>query len=514
MLSEDVKPSRLQKAALIAKHFARKAAGHQMSIIDVNASGDATLVPFGGNVGIGTYSAAYKVDVSQPLAAGTARFLNTNSAWATDVAIDYAPSGGTLAGSIGLSSRLNGDIWIRSGNSSGSMIFQTAGQNERMRIDNTGQVGIGASPTAGRVLTITKNITGGTGNASYGIVLNSTVQSDANTYAYGMQTALSTQATSYTQSQLYYYTAAQGTFGAGSTVSNQYAFVTGANMIGATNNYGFYNNIPVGSGRWGFYSPIGTANNFFGATTLVASNSLTDTSSVLQIAGPTVLSTFLNNQYSYTFKFVKSRATTPGSYSLISSGDQIGYFIFKGDDGTAYQDAAYIHCYAEGTPAAGSMPGRLSFSTSAPGSVSPTVRMTIDSSGQVGIGATPAAGYSFAIAKNITGGASNTSYGMSITGFIQTDSNTQAALYSTIAQTAANSAPYTLNEIRHYNAYQGTLGANTTVTSQSGFIATSTLTGATYNYGFYGNIPVGAGDWNFYAAGTANNILLDKFNTV
>ena len=33
MLAEDVKPSRLQKASLIAKHFARKAAGQQISIV-------------------------------------------------------------------------------------------------------------------------------------------------------------------------------------------------------------------------------------------------------------------------------------------------------------------------------------------------------------------------------------------------------------------------------------------------------------------------------------------------
>lgn len=33
MLAEDVKPSRLQKAALLAKHFARKAAGHQIAVV-------------------------------------------------------------------------------------------------------------------------------------------------------------------------------------------------------------------------------------------------------------------------------------------------------------------------------------------------------------------------------------------------------------------------------------------------------------------------------------------------
>ncbi len=45
MLAEDVKPSRLHKAALIAKHFARKAAGHQLSIIAF-AEIQKKIVPF------------------------------------------------------------------------------------------------------------------------------------------------------------------------------------------------------------------------------------------------------------------------------------------------------------------------------------------------------------------------------------------------------------------------------------------------------------------------------------
>lgn len=45
MLAEDVKPSRLQKAVLIAKHFARRAAGHQISIVAF-AEIQKKIVPF------------------------------------------------------------------------------------------------------------------------------------------------------------------------------------------------------------------------------------------------------------------------------------------------------------------------------------------------------------------------------------------------------------------------------------------------------------------------------------
>lgn len=49
MLAEDVKPSRLQKAILIAKHFARKAAGHQISVIAF-AEVQTKIVPFTNDI--------------------------------------------------------------------------------------------------------------------------------------------------------------------------------------------------------------------------------------------------------------------------------------------------------------------------------------------------------------------------------------------------------------------------------------------------------------------------------
>lgn len=51
------------------------------------------------------------------------------------------------------------------------------------------------------------------------------------------------------------------------------------------------------------------------------------------------------------------------------------------------------------------------------------------------------------------------------------------------------------------------LGSTNTVTNLYGFIAESTLTSATNNYGFYGNIAAATGRWNLYMNGTANNYL-------
>ena len=83
--------------------------------------------------------------------------------------------------------------------------------------------------------------------------------------------------------------------------------------------------------------------------------------------------------------------------------------------------------------------------------------------------------------------------------------STQANYFSTVASTEADT--FTVNSISHFLASQGTLGANSTVTNQYGFIVASNLVGATNNYGFYGGLPLSVGKWNLYMGGTANNYL-------
>jgi len=78
-----------------------------------------------------------------------------------------------------------------------------------------------------------------------------------------------TVAASFTLSGLQHFYAGQGTFGAGSAVTNQYGFLVDANLIGATNNFGFFSDIPAGSNRWNFFAG-GTARNYFAGGTEVA----------------------------------------------------------------------------------------------------------------------------------------------------------------------------------------------------------------------------------------------------
>jgi len=96
-----------------------------------------------------------------------------------------------------------------------------------------------------------------------------------------------------------------------------------------------------------------------------------------------------NNSNASTLNLSKSRG---GTSTIVNNGDDLGAIRFSGADGTDIETrAAEIVCVVDGTPGANDMPGRIALSTTADGASSPTERMRIDSSGNVGINRTPAA---------------------------------------------------------------------------------------------------------------------------
>jgi hypothetical protein len=122
--------------------------------------------------------------------------------------------------------------------------------------------------------------------------------------------------------------------------------------------------------------------------------------------------------------------------------------------------------------------------------------------GALGIGTLPAASTITLVGGNLATGAATVN-NILVNGLIQSDVTTLYSSYVSNPGTAATA--FTLTTLRHFSATQQTLGVGSAVTTQYGFIANSTLTGATNNYGFYSNIASGTGRWNFYAAGTAVN---------
>jgi hypothetical protein len=80
--------------------------------------------------------------------------------------------------------------------------------------------------------------------------------------------------------------------------------------------------------------------------------------------------------------FGRARGGAIGSTSIVNSGDTLGFISFCGSDGAGTNhQAARVDAEVDGTPGANDMPGRLVFSTTADGAASPTERFRISSTG-------------------------------------------------------------------------------------------------------------------------------------
>jgi hypothetical protein len=145
-----------------------------------------------------------------------------------------------------------------------------------------GSLGIGINSLTGYNLRVLKNITGST--FGFNVSVAGAVQSDVTNNASYIHAISSTQATTFTLPQIRLFSAEQGTFGAGSTVTDQIGFFAQSSLIGATNNFGFYGNIAAGTNRWNLYMN-GTANNYLNGNLQIGSATASAGAEKLQVTG-------------------------------------------------------------------------------------------------------------------------------------------------------------------------------------------------------------------------------------
>jgi hypothetical protein len=83
-----------------------------------------------------------------------------------------------------------------------------------------------------------------------------------------------------------------------------------------------------------------------------------------------------------TLIFTKSRGTTKGANTIVQSGDNVGTLRWFAADGTdANSEVAQIRAQIDNTPGSNDTPGRLIFKTTSDGASDVTERMRIDSNG-------------------------------------------------------------------------------------------------------------------------------------
>jgi len=139
---------------------------------------------------------------------------------------------------------------------------------------------------------------------------------------------------------------------------------------------------------------------------LVGTSTSLDVNAGLQIAVNSSFSDFYplqifhfdstNDASGPTTIYTRSKSDTVGTISAVNVDDGLGVILFRGAGTSNYVNGALIKAEVDaGTVSNTSMPTRLVFSTTADGAASPTERMRIDSSGNLGVGVTSPATASF-----------------------------------------------------------------------------------------------------------------------
>lgn len=372
-----------------------------------------------------------------------------------------------------------------------------------------GNVAIGGNPSATVTLHLQKSITGGTSAQS--IRFSGVIQSDVTVEGIGVLNRLSTQAAPFTLVDYEHFYASQGTIGAGSAVTNQRGFYAPSNLIGATNNFAFQGSIAEGTGRYNLYMN-GTASNYLAGSLGIGGVPSADAK--VEVAGTYPSSGAVSrvirangiipSTTTATARLFGTESNTQAAVfnisnlqhfcalqSTMGAGSTVtNQYGFLTD--TAFTGATNNYGFYGNIPAA---TGRYNLYMS--GTASNYL------AGSLGIGSTPINSATLDIRKNITG-ATN-SYGVLSVAQIQSDVTANANIYQ--SQPSTQATAFTLPNLRHFYASQASIGATSAVTNQFGYQAELTLTGATNNYGFFGNIPAATGRYNLYMAGTADNYL-------
>jgi hypothetical protein len=381
--------------------------------IDDNAPSNSITIDSNENVGIGGVPAT----VNQRL------FIEGNNAALIMAEIKNigGPSALQITANNGTDARVvfgdladNGRGRIIYSNSDESMQFAVNNLSEKMRIDSSGNVGIGNS-IPGNFNAGANNLVVGSGSGDEGITIYSGSANKGNIYFADASTGTG----EYTGFIDYQHSTDSLRFGTNGGITRM--------VIDSSGNVG-----------------IGTSSPTDILTLVGEGTSGTNQINHTQSAD--------SSGYAPSLAMRKSRGSK-ASPTIVQSGDQTASVEFAGYDGTNYRNTATIESRVDGTPGTDDMPGRLVFSTTSDGASSPSERMRIDSSGNV------------LIAKTSPSSAT-TGLELDVAGFFQATRNGTLGLFNRITTDG------TLFSFRQNGSEEGTISVSGATVSYNGFTGT------------------------------------------
>ncbi len=126
---------------------------------------------------------------------------------------------------------------------------------------------------------------------------------------------------------------------------------------------------------------------YLGANTAYALNGDSTTNVILQsanVAGASATEIVWEaSANGADIRMMKSRGASIGTNTIVQSGDVLGQLRFAGADGNVFNEAAKVATKVDGTPSTVAMPGRVEIYTTGSTSTTPTLRVTVDSKGNM-----------------------------------------------------------------------------------------------------------------------------------
>lgn len=410
-----------------------------------------------------------------------------------------------------------GDTYITE--SSANVLDFYAGANRTFSIGST-TAAFGTAPNTayGVYLANQLNSTRSTAIYNDGVVQSSLAAGSAFGYANTMATAVA----GFILTSYYSFIAQATALGAGSSVTNGIGFIVSSNFGGkATNTYGFYGALASASNTYNLYM-AGTAPNYLAGALSIGTTSTSSakvhirqdssgaTSDILLLQNAT--SSVINTGVAMYFDTngnalaraasIASIQSTAGNYADLRFSTAAGDVPVESFRITASHDLAMIAAkkfYFDGVAATGDTYITESSANVLDVYAGGTKQLSL-AAGYMAIGgASVNSAYRIQLGGSWTGNP--TMYGFSAVGTVQSDVTANVIGFHTGITTAS-----TLNNLYHMQTNGATISSGS-VTTQIGYHVSSSMTTATNNYGFYGQIASGTGRWNLYMAGTAQNYL-------